>query len=210
MAYIYMDESGDLGFSGKEWTSKYFIITFLLSSNTKDMELIMKNVRKWAAWKHSKLYGSFYHATKENQRANKRVLDLASRRELQAFSIIAEKDKVPMNLRKDVHSLYNYMVWELLDLSQKRWFLPKWEKNIFVASRRETNKQLNSAFMEHIKSKKYDLYKFDYIITAPNQMKGLEVVDAISFSLHQKYEFKEFELYSVIKNKIILEKQIFN
>ena len=97
MAYIYMDESWDLGFNDKEWASKYFIITFLISNSVKDMELIMKNVRKWAAWKHTKLYWTFFHATKENQSANKRVLDLASRRDIKALSIIVEKEMMFIN-----------------------------------------------------------------------------------------------------------------
>lgn len=102
------------------------------------------------------------------------------------------------------------MVWELLEICQKRWLLNRGETHIFIASRRETNKQLNTDFIEYLKSKKYELFKFEFKISTPNQIKWLEVVDAISFSIEQKYEKWDLELYSVIKNKIILEKQIFN
>ena len=61
MAYIYMDESGDLG-AFENWGSQYFIITFLVSKSEKDMEIIMKNVRKRAVWSKMKIYWTFFHS----------------------------------------------------------------------------------------------------------------------------------------------------
>ena len=210
MAYIYMDESWDLWFSEKTWASKYFMVTFLLVKQEKDAELLMKNVRKWAIWKKMKIYWKFFHSHKTPRPVVKRLLDLSSRRDISAMVIIAEKERIPQKYKWDVHSFYNYLAGELLDIAQKRWILAKWKKHTFIASRRETNKQLNEEFIKYMEWKQFDLYKFDYSITTPDQKKWLEVVDAISFSLEQKYEKWDLELYSVIKNKIILEKQIFD
>lgn len=209
MAYIYMDESGDLG-AFENWGSQYFIITFLVSKSEKDMEIIMKNVRKRAAWSKMKIYWTFFHSNNLSKKVIKRCLDLTSRRDIFVVSIIADKTKIPFDLKNNVHYLYNFLVWELLSVCQKRNLIPLWEKITFIASRRETNKQLNMNFVEYLNLKKSDLFQLDFIIANPNQFKWLEVVDAISFALHQKYEFNELGLYSVIKNKIILEKQIFN
>jgi len=209
MAYIYMDESGDLGFN-ENWGSQYFIITFLISKSEKDMEIIMKNVRKRAVWSKMKIYWTFFHSHKSSKNVVKRVLDLTSRRDIFSVALLVKKENIPTKFRNNIHRFYNYMVWELLEICQKRWLLNRGETHIFIASRRETNKQLNSDFIEYLKSKKYELFKFDFKISTPNQIKWLEVVDAISFSIEQKYEKWDLELYSVIKNKIILEKQIFN
>ena len=209
MAYIYMDESGDLG-AFENWGSQYFIITFLVSKSEKDMEIIMKNVRKRAAWSKMKIYWTFFHSNNLSKKVIKRCLDLTSRRDIFVVSIIADKTKIPFDLKNNIHYLYNFLVWELLSVCQKRNLIPSWEKITFIASRRETNKQLNMNFVEYLNLKKSDLFQLDFIIANPNQFKWLEVVDAISFALHQKYEFNELGLYSVIKNKIVLEKQIFN
>lgn len=209
MAYIYMDESGDLG-AFENWGSQYFIITFLVSKSEKDMEIIMKNVRKRAVWSKMKIYWTFFHSNNLSKKVIKRCLDLTSRRDIFVVSIIADKTKIPFDLKNNIHYLYNFLVWELLSVCQKRNLIPSWEKITFIASRRETNKQLNMNFVEYLNLKKSDLFQLDFIIANPNQFKWLEVVDAISFALHQKYEFNELGLYSVIKNKIILEKQIFN
>lgn len=209
MAYIYMDESGDLG-AFENWGSQYFIITFLVSKSEKDMEIIMKNVRKRAAWSKMKIYWTFFHSNNLSKKVIKRCLDLTSRRDIFVVSIIADKTKIPFDLKNNIHYLYNFLVWELLSVCQKRNLIPSWEKITFIASRRETNKQLNMNFVEYLNLKISDLFQLDFIIANPNQFKWLEVVDAISFALHQKYEFNELGLYSVIKNKIILEKQIFS
>ena len=209
MAYIYMDESGDLG-AFENWGSQYFIITFLVSKSEKDMEIIMKNVRKRAVWSKMKIYWTFFHSNNLSKKVIKRCLDLTSRRDIFVVSIIADKTKIPFDLKNNIHYLYNFLVWELLSVCQKRNLIPSWEKITFIASRRETNKQLNMNFVEYLNLKKSDLFQLDFIIANPNQFKWLEVVDAISFALHQKYEFNELGLYSVIKNKIVLEKQIFN
>lgn len=209
MAYIYMDESWDLGFSNKIWSSKYFIITFLITKNEKDPEIIMKNVRKRAAWKWAMPYWSFFHSYKHWDNIVKRVLDLLSRREIYSIAAIAKKENIPYSLKKDIHKLYNKLVYSLLEIWFQRWFFKTNEKIFFIASRRETNKYLNVSFINYLKSKQNNFGNIEYKIMTPNQTKWLEVVDAVSFALNQKYEKGNLDLFSVIKNKIKLEKQIF-
>ena len=44
MAYIFLDESGDLGF--KPQSSKWFIFTIVLINDHKKIEKVIKNIRK--------------------------------------------------------------------------------------------------------------------------------------------------------------------
>jgi hypothetical protein len=56
MAYIYMDESGDLGFNrSKNRTSRFFIITFLIVKDDKIPNLVMKKAFNWMKHKNIKL-----------------------------------------------------------------------------------------------------------------------------------------------------------
>ena len=43
-------------------------------------------------------------------------------------------------------------------------------------------------------------------IISPKESNGLEVVDTISYAIYKKYEENNLEFYSLIKNKILLEK----
>ena len=205
MAYIYMDESGDLG-AFENWGSQYFIITFLVSKSEKDMEIIMKNVRKRAAWSKMKIYWTFFHSNNLSKKVIKRCLDLTSRRDIFVVSIIADKTKIPFDLKNNIHYLYNFLVWELLSVCQKRNLIPSWEKITFIASRRETNKNLNKNFITTLQHYHSEQVWMEIKIISPKESNGLEVVDTISYAIYKKYEENNLEFYSLVKNKILLEK----
>ena len=211
MAYIYMDESWDLWFNDNELNSKFFLVTFLISNSEKEISNVMKNLYKWMEGKKVRRKKSaFFHANQEWKASVKRALDLASRRDIKIVSLILQKDKLSWKYKEDVHSLYNKAVWYLLQQCERRNYLSFKDKHYFIASRKETKKQLNEDFISYMKSSHSDLLDIDIIIDNPSQVKWLELVDPISFAIYQKYEYWDLELYSIIKNKIILELQNFN
>lgn len=211
MTYIYMDESGDLGFNDYELNSKFFIITFLIANNEKEISNVMKNLYKWMEGKKVRRKKSaFFHANQEWKASVKRALDLASRRDIRVVSLVLQKDILSWKDRENIHSLYNKAVWYLLEQCERRNYLTYKDKHFFIASRKETKKQLNENFISYLESSHSDLLDIDIIIDNPSQVKWLELVDPISFAIYQKYEYWDLELYSVIKNKIILELQNFN
>ena len=211
MAYIYMDESGDLGFNDYELNSKFFIITFLIANNEKEISNVMKNLYKWMEGKKVRRKKSaFFHANQEWKASVKRALDLASRRDIKVVSLVLQKDIISRKDKENIHSLYNKVVWYLLEQCERRNYLTYKDKHYFIASRKETKRQLNENFISYLESSHSDLLDIDIIIDNPSQVKWLELVDPISFAIYQKYEYWDLELYSVIKNKIILELQNFN
>jgi len=206
MAYIYMDESWDLWF---EWNgSKYFLITFLISKTEKEAEIIMKNFYKWTNWRWKSIKWTFFHSTRESNRSIKRILDLTSRRDMYIASIFIKKTDTHLYNKKDIHNLYNKLAWELLQICERRWFLWQWRHH-FIASRKETNQYLKEKFINCLNNSHTALLDIDITIDIPQHKKGLEIVDVCSHAIFKKYENWDFELYSVIKNKILLEKQIF-
>lgn len=211
MTYIYMDESGDLGFNDYELNSKFFIITFLIANNEKEISNVMKNLYKWMEGKKVRRKKSaFFHANQEWKASVKRALDLASRRDIRVVSLVLQKDILSWKDKENIHSLYNKAVWYLLEQCERRNYLTYKDKHYFIASRKETKRQLNENFISYLASSHSDLLDIDIIIDNPSQVKWLELVDPISFAIYQKYEYWDLELYSVIKNKIILELQNFN
>jgi len=65
MAYIFLDESGDLGFNfNKRKTSKFFVITFLATENKKIIEKIVKKTHSELKKKYKRRFGVL-HASKD-------------------------------------------------------------------------------------------------------------------------------------------------
>jgi hypothetical protein len=172
---------------------------------------VMKNLYKWMEGKKVRRKKSaFFHANQEWKASVKRALDLASRRDIKVVSLVLQKDIISRKDKENIHSLYNKAVWYLLEQCERRNYLTYKDKHYFIASRKETKRQLNENFISYLASSHSDLLDIDIIIDNPSQVKWLELVDPISFAIYQKYEYWDLELYSVIKNKIILELQNFN
>ena len=65
MAYIFLDESGDLGFDfSKPKTSRYFIITCLLCVNKRPIEKIVKRLMRSFSAKARARHDGVLHTTR--------------------------------------------------------------------------------------------------------------------------------------------------
>src|SRR3989344_9503504 len=112
MAYIFLDESGDLGF--KKSSSKWFIFTIAMVSNPRTLERVIKKVWKPLKKKHKKL--GELHAYHANDITRTRVLQkLNELDDLKVLCIILNKKKVHIDLQNQKNYLYNYTANILLD-----------------------------------------------------------------------------------------------
>lgn len=126
------------------------------------------------------------------------------------MALILNKEKVYTRLQNEKHILYNWVVNLLIDVLITKNILPQEETIFFIASRRETNKTLNENFLSYLKSQNKDKLDIEFVIKTAYQEKGLQVVDVLSYAIYQKYEHGNDELYSMIENLIIEEKNLFS
>lgn len=213
MSYIYLDESGDLGFNfKKKKTSKYFVITFLFVKEKSPVEKIVKKVFKGFSKKEVKNYNGTLHAYKETPKTRQKVLNLFRKRNVSNILVIyLNKKKVYTKLQDEKKVLYNYVTNILLDRVCTKKLIPIDEKITLVASRRETNKFLNQNFSSYLKNQVKNNHKLDIEIEikSPNQEKILQVVDILSWSIFRKYEHLDESYYNLIKQDIIEENSLF-
>ena len=65
MAYIFMDESGELGFDfKKKKTSKFFVVTFIFTKDKSNLDKIIKKVFKSIPKNKTKKHSGVLHAYK--------------------------------------------------------------------------------------------------------------------------------------------------
>lgn len=92
MAYIFLDESGDLGF--KKTSSKWFIFTIAIVSHPRLLERVVKKVWRSLKKKHKAL--GELHAVHEKDITRKRMLKaLSELPDLKIICIILNKKKAP-------------------------------------------------------------------------------------------------------------------
>ncbi|MGD0522942.1 MAG: DUF3800 domain-containing protein [Candidatus Microgenomates bacterium] len=211
MAYIFLDESGDLGFNCKKKNSKYFVITILSTNDKKPIEKVVKKIHSGLRKKIKRLSGGVLHSTKEKPVTRKRMLSLLTKCNCSIMTIYLNKSKVYTNLQEEKHVLYNYVVNILLDRIMKKKLVDINSMIYLVASKRETNKFLNENFKTYLKSQISNKHrvKIDVSIKSPSQEKALQAVDFVSWAIFRKCEMEDETYYRLIKGKIIEENPLF-
>ncbi|HMO79133.1 MAG TPA: DUF3800 domain-containing protein [Candidatus Paceibacterota bacterium] len=213
MAYIFLDESGDLGFNfTKRKTSKFFIVTFLFTKNKNELEKMVKKTFKSFSKKDFNNHSGVLHSNKESPKTRNRILNLFREKgTCDIITIYLNKNRVYTKLKDEKHILYNYVTNILLDRVFTKKLIPLDKKIKIIASRRETNKFLNENFSSYIKNQTKNNHKFDIEIEikSPALEKGLQVADFISWAIFRKYEHGDSSYYNLIKSKIVEENPLF-
>src|SRR3989338_3287413 len=212
MAYIFLDESGDMGFDfKKKRTSKFFIITFLFIEGTKKpIEKVVKKSHAELKKKIKRRVG-ILHAVNEKPLTRQRLLKRLSEKDCAIMTIYLNKQKVFTKLQDEKQVLYNYVTNILLDRIYTRKVLPIDKEIELIASRRETNKFLNENFKSYLNSQIKNNHKrtLKIMIKTPAEEKCLQAVDFISWAIFRKYEKGADGYYNIIRNKIIEESPLF-
>lgn len=209
--FIFLDESGDLGFSPQKSNSQYFIITVLFVKDKKPFEKIVKKVHAGLRKHVKRIGGGVLHAVKEKPATRKRVLTLTSTVDCSVMTIYLNKSKVYSNLQDEKHVLYNYVVNILLDRIMTRKYLDTSKPINLIAAKRETNRFLNDNFSNYLRKQVKQNHNVDLTVDIkyPSQEKSLQVVDFICWSVFRKYEFKDSEYYNLVKKVIREERGLF-
>jgi hypothetical protein len=208
MAYLFIDESGDLGFSKR--SSKWFVFTIILTKNHRPLEKVIKKVRNTLKKKHKSI--TELHAYHVDDVTRKRVLQhLAEVSDLQVLCVVLNKEKVYVDLQNQKNYLYNYVANILLDRLHQKDILPQDEHLDICFDRKDTKKNLRSNFTQYLETALKGKRNGNVSISleASHNVKALQAVDFVSWAIFRKYEKGDYEYYELIKDKIVEENLLF-
>mgnify|MGYP001594878024 CR=1 FL=1 len=212
MAYIFMDESGNLGFDfKKKKTSRYFVIAFMLINRKEPIEKAVKKIFRSFTPKERKFHHNTLHAYKETPKIRKRFLKVLNEKNITVISLYLNKNKVHTRLQETKHALYNYVTNILLDRLCTKKIIATQQPITLIASLRETNKFLNENFKSYLKNQIRNNHKLDITvkIKSPQDEKCLQAIDIICWAIFRKIEHRDNVYYNLIKPKIMEENPLF-
>lgn len=212
MSYIFVDESGDLGFDFKKSkTSHYFVVAFLFVKDKRILDKTVKKIFKGFSAVESRNHHGLLHAHKESPKTRQKFLKIFhEKKAADIISIYLNKKKVYTRLQDEKHVLYNYVTNTLLDRVYTKKLIPTDKKISLIISRRETNKFLNENLSSYIKSQAANKkLNIEIEIKSPSSEKGLQAADMICWSIFKKHEHGEDSYYNLIKQEIIEESPLF-
>ncbi|MFH1520200.1 MAG: DUF3800 domain-containing protein [Candidatus Micrarchaeota archaeon] len=191
-AYIYIDESGDLGGRG----SKHLILAAIVVEDYKALDRIIKNMRRNKFKKELK--GA--HEIKANNSSDsviKHILEKINElKNARVFYMVLEKKKLfSVYLREDKNKLYNFIAGKLAKN------LPMDKGSISIRIDKSKGRQMlredfNSYFMKNLK-------RTDSRITIEHSYShawaGLQFADILAWSCFQKFEHSNSSYIDIIR-----------
>ena len=205
MAYIFLDESGDLGFKKNKRSSRFFVVTIIFSEDKRPLEKIARRVHKGLAKKYKKI--GTLHAHREEPNIRRKVLRQLHEIDCSILAIVLDKNKVFTKMEDEKVVLYNYITNILLGNFFNKKPIPTNRIVSLIASQRETNKFFNKNFQDYVRqqAKMKHGTVINVTIATPEQEFALQIVDFASWAIFRKYESNDDSYFNIIKSKIIDE-----
>jgi hypothetical protein len=207
--YIFLDESGDLGFDlSKTGTSKFFTITVLVIENQAIVRTIEKAVKRTLDKKinHKRKGKNLIpelKATETSQSDKKYFLDKMPEHGWHLYGITLNKINVYDYLQRHKSKLYNFIVKELIET------LPKYDtlNHIHFTLDNCKNKAERKDFNSYIKTYLETHFSLNtkIHITHENSQNNLclQAVDLLCWGIQRKFELKDKEFFKLYENKIV-------
>ena len=204
--YIYLDESGDLGFG--QGGTKYFTISFVIVEGPIPFRRCVKAVKtKHNIPRQVELKGS---TTREV--IKKDLLSRFLKLNMEVHAITVKKENVEPKLRKDTNILYNYMVG--LSLVERILQEPISAKVVINVDRRVISITSGFNFNEYLRYKIwYERERRDIDLEIhhldSHQAYAIQGIDVICNSIFRKYNSNNYALFNIIRGKVKSDKKLF-
>jgi len=214
MFYLFLDESGDLGFDfNKPGTTKYFVVTVLVLPSTAAKRAMEKAVERTVKLKVRR--GKKYEPLVElkGSKAAKPVKKYFYRQleelDFSVYAIIIDKPKLPEFMSQSKARLYNYLARKIID----RIPFEQAQGRIFITLDR--NKALlefndfNRFLLMHVEGVTDPKIPIEIFHADSAATKGLQAVDMLASAIFHKYEWDDPEWYEKFEQKITWEETYF-
>lgn len=214
MYFLYLDESGDLGFDfTKQKTSKFFVITILLLRSLADDDCFRRAMKRtiknklYPSKKPGSVRSSFEIKGCNTEEGIKRYFwEHVRNIEFELYTIVLCKQSVDEYLKQNPEELYNHisrMLIEKIELQQRSLT----QVNLIID--KSKNKKEIRAFNQSIEKSLSGLLRegcslfIKHHISQENLM--LQAVDLFCWGIFRKYERGDSDFYEHYHEKIMCE-----
>lgn len=213
--YIYLDESGDLGFDfSKNKTTKKFVVTLLVCESQNAIKEFEKAVKrtlknKLNRKKNKNRVVQELKGTTTTLEIKKYFYNQLKDNDWKIYTLVLNKKRVFLDLKlKNAKSrLYNYVSRLLLEKLP----LGTTFSNVRLVVDRSKNTREILDFNNYLKSQLEALLPLNTSLRIEHltsqEMAGLQAVDLFCWGIFRKYEFNDCLWYNEFKDKIIYESE---
>ena len=206
MMYVYLDESGDLGF--RQGGSRYFTISFVVVKDPIHFIRCVKEVKiKYNIPRNVELKGS---NTRESIKED--LLNRFAKLDIEVYAITVRKKNVEPKLQIDTNILYNYVVG--LSLAERILQEPPNSRALINVDRRVISITSGFKFNEYLRYKIwYEGQRQDIDLEINHRDShrnyAIQGIDVICNSIFRKYNSNNYRLFNIIRGKVKSDRRLF-
>ena len=214
MIYLYLDESGDLGFDFvNKKPSKFFTVAILVVKGIEENRKIFKAVeitlrRKLNPRNKRKRIIEELKGEQTDINVKKYFYQKIKPLKFSIYAITLNKIRVYERLAKNKSRVYNFMARRVLDQIP----FDKNENNriIFTIDKSKGKigvKEFNDYILKQLEGRINPKVPFDIYHEDSKKNKGLQAIDMFAWGIHRKYELDDKKWYQIFQKKIKFDKQ---
>ncbi len=207
MFYLFLDESGDLGFDfNKPGTTKYFVETVLLLPDTAAKRAMEKAVERTIKYKISvnrKDRSSLeLKGAKTDFHIKQYFLRQCEKLDFGIYAVILDKKLLPNRLTLDKSRLYNFLARQVIDEAP----LPEAPTRVIITIDKSQApheiQALNRSLIAQVQAKIDPHWPLEIFHMKSHEVKGLQAVDMFSWGVFRKYEDHDTAWYDLCAGRI--------
>lgn len=203
MVYLYLDESGDLGFDFvTKNPSRYFTVAILVMKGAENNRKIIKAVKKTVHRKLGTQKRNELKGAKDSIAIKTYFFRQVEDVPFEIYSLTLNKRRVYNDLTEKKDRLYNFMARKVLDAVSFDDADTRIELIIDKSKNKQEIREFNDYILRQLKGRidpriPLEIYHYSSI-----ENLGLQAVDLFSWGIFRKYEMQDREWFNVFKEKI--------
>lgn len=213
MWYLYLDESGDLGFDfERKKPSEFFTITILATNHRETIKTIDLAVRKTLRRKvnKKKKSESELKGTRTSLAVKRYFFQQIAALDFELFSVTIAKRRVYRRLcraRRSKSRLYNFIAKQVLDKIPFESASGSVELVVDRSKGKREVAEFNNYVVAQLEGRLDPKYKLTINHRNSKTDRGLSAVDLFCWGIARRYECADDEWYTIFQDKIRLDKR---
>ena len=202
MWYLYLDESGDLGFDFfAKKPSKFFTVTVLtvngIENNKRLMSAVKRTIKRKLPHKQAEMKGA-----KDSIKVKEYFYSQVSTIPFDIYSVTLNKRRVYDSLAKQKDRVYNFIARNVLDKIPVENATTRIEVIVDKSKSKTEIREFNEYLIRHIKGRIDPRIPLDIYHWTSHENMGIQAVDTFSWGIFRKYEKKDYKWFNIFKGKV--------
>lgn len=209
LIFIFIDESGDLGFDfHKLGTSRYFVIAALVINSHQERKLIEQAVRRTLRHKINlgkKKPASELKARKHTINEKKYFWKQIKNVSFSLYAVVLDKKQVPTAVQQKGKTLYNTLADTLVASIPIKKSAESLHVEIDRSQSSKFRTALNKQIAESIRKEYGDKLRLSIYQMDSQESKSIQAIDMFSWGIFRKHERKDTDWYNFFADRIGFE-----